>query len=100
VEGSDVLLSPEEAEYFRTMESLFLHDGWPLLVKQLNDAADSMADETFDSAKRWEDVVAARAVRAERRILAQYDEYLAQRKEALILQRLQQLQGSEEQPGE
>jgi hypothetical protein len=53
-------MTPEEAEFFRDMESLFLQPGWTRLVQGWVEELGRMPSIAFFSAKSMDDVLAAR----------------------------------------
>lgn len=57
------LLNDDEQDYFREMESLFNHPGWERLTKELENELKAVPDRTLDTAKSWDDVLAARSWR-------------------------------------
>lgn len=90
------LLTSEEQGRHLTLQSLFRHPGWDILVKELSDSIASTPTEAFWGAKTYEDILVQRIRVQERTVLVRYPELAEKRVEQLILQRSQMIADQDE----
>src|SRR5688500_18255405 len=90
-----VLLTDDEREYFREMESMFNSRGWQNIEAEMEAEIEDLPRRTFESARSWDEVLAARAGRQKLMELASYPAQIDNRKENLMEERRQEAQEAE-----